>query len=132
MKEFFILLSLSILTGCSTFNASHDEEKTTTTYVNGNVTTVVVEQKDIDIWRGNVFMNASVESVGVEYGNVKVNVGNFQQTGDYRSIEAVGNAITSGILAYFTYGTAPAVKAAVAATLQSSATNAIPAIPVIK
>jgi len=132
MKEFFILLSLSILTGCSTFNASHDEEKTTTTYVNGNVTTVVVEQKDIDIWRGNVFMNASVESVGVEYGNVKVNVGNFQQTGDYRSIEAVGNAITSGILAYFTYGTAPAVKAAVAATLQSSATNAVPAIPVIK
>jgi hypothetical protein len=132
MKALSFVLSLILITGCSTFNASHDEEKTTTTYVNGEVKTVVVENKDIDVWRGNVFMNASVESVGVEYGNVKVNVGNFQQAGDYKSIEATGNAIVNGIVAWMTYGTAPAVKGAVMASLVPTQPSACTNAPAVK
>ena len=70
---------------------------------------------------------ATLKRGSIEWGDVKVDIGGYSTVGDAASINAIGNAITSGIIAWFTYGTAPAVKAAVAATLQSSATNAIPA-----
>jgi hypothetical protein len=124
MKKLIALSAIAILAGCSTFKVSDDSVTTTTTEKFG-VTTTVVTEHEVDVWRGNVFMNASVEMANIEYGEVKVNIGNFQQAGDYKSIEAVGNAITSGIIAWFTYGTAPAVKAAVSSALKASETNSV-------
>jgi hypothetical protein len=120
-----------LYTGCSTFIVSDDTVTTTVTEKFGVTTTETVEH-EVDVWRGNVFMNASVEKAGIEYGNVKVNVGNFQQAGDYKSIEATGNAIVNGIVAWMTYGTAPAVKGAVMATLLPAQPGASTNTPAIK
>ena len=130
MKNLFLFLSLSILAGCSTFQVSDDSVTTTVTKKDGVTTTVTVEH-DVDVWRGNVFMNASVEQANIKYGQVEVGIGNFQQAGDYKSIEATGNAIVNGIIAWMTYGTAPAVKGAVMATLlptQPSVSTNAPAV----
>lgn len=105
--------------GCSTFKASDE----TVTY---NVKTPdVVTKHSVDVWRGSVLTKSDAEGVFVEYGNVKVGVNKYSQSGDAEMKEAIGNAIVNGILAYGTYGAAPAVKAAVKATLKGSATNCV-------
>jgi len=121
MKELFILLSLSICAGCSVFNANDYSR----TYDEKNPS--IVTEHEVSVTSASVLTKKGLDGLSVDYGIVKIGVNKYNQAGDAEMINAIGNAITSGILAYFTYGTAPAVKAAVAATLQSSATNAIPA-----
>jgi hypothetical protein len=121
MKELFIFLSLSILTGCSVFNANDY----TRTYDEKNPS--IVTEHEVSVTSASVLTKKGLDGLSVDYGVVKIGVNKYNQAGDAEMANAIGNAITSGIIAWFTYGTAPAVKAAVAATLQSSATNAIPA-----
>lgn len=115
---------LALVAGCSTFKVGDETTTTTTTTTNGVPVTVEVKH-EVDVWRGNVLMNASVEQANIKYGNVTVDVGNFKQAGDVDSINAIGSAISNGIMAYFTYGSSAAVKGAVMATLKSSATNCV-------
>lgn len=121
---------LALVAGCSTFKVGDETTTTTTTTTNGVPVTVEVKH-EVDVWRGNVLMNASVEQANIKYGNVTVEVGNFKQAGDVDSINALGNAITRGIMAYFTGGGSEAVKSAVMAglvTTQPSASTNAPAV----
>lgn len=80
------------------------------------------------LMRFGVFNDTAVNNASLRWGSVRLDVGEYANKGDVESIEAVGNAITSGIMAYFTYGTAPAVKGAVEAALKPVATNAVKAV----
>jgi len=127
-----VYASMILFTGCNTGMVSSRVTTQTATIAFDGTPKTVTEENRVTLVRGTLLVNSEVDKARIEWGNVKVDIGGYSTVGDAASINAIGNAITSGILAYFTYGTAPAVKAAVAATLQSSATNAIPAIPVIK
>jgi len=127
-----IAITMLLTSGCNTGMVSSRVTTQTATIAFDGTPKTVTEENRVTLVRGTLLVNSEVDKARIEWGNVKVDIGGYSTVGDAASINAIGNAITSGILAYFTYGTAPAVKAAVAATLQSSATNAIPAIPVIK
>jgi hypothetical protein len=117
MKELFLFLSLSICAGCSLFDVD-DNTVTTTTFDPRTGISAVVVDHSVDVTRLNCLMNTSVEQTHIKYGQVTVDVGGYSQKGDTESIEAVGNAISNGIMAWMTYGTSAAVRAAVMATLQ--------------
>ena len=76
------------------------------------------------LMRFGVFNDTAVNNASLRWGPVRLDVGEYANKGDVESIEAVGNAITSGIMAYFTYGTAQAVKGAVNAALVPKALDA--------
>ena len=125
---------LAIVSGCSTFKASDE----TVTYNVKNPD--IVTKHSVDVWRGSVLTKSDAEGVYVKYGDVEVGVNKYSQSGDSQMMETIGNAIVNGILAYGTYGAAPAVKAAVKGTLKDgikeAATNcadgscaAVPASP---
>jgi hypothetical protein len=116
-----LLAILCLCSGCSVFNANDY----TRTYDENNPS--IVTEHEVSVTSASVLTKKGLDGLSVDYGIVKIGVNKYNQVGDAEMANAIGNAITSGIIAWFTYGTAPAVKAAVAATLQSSATNAIPA-----
>ncbi len=106
--------------GCSTFKASYQTE--TFNVKNPDIKTV----SGWDVWRGSVLTKSSAENVAVKYGDVEVDVNKYAQSGDSKMVDAIGSAIVNGILAYATYGGAPAVKSAVMATLKGAVTNCAP------
>lgn len=76
------------------------------------------------LMRFGVFNDTAVNNASLRWGPVRLDVGEYANKGDVESIDAVGNAISNGIIAWFTYGTAPAVKGAVKAALSTTSTNA--------
>ena len=106
------------LTGCSFFKAndytkSYDEKNPS-----------VVVEHEVGVTSMSVMTKKGLDGLSVDYGNVKIGVNKYSQAGDTEMMTAIGNAIVNGIIAYGTYGAAPAVKAAVIASLSGTSTNA--------
>ena len=122
MPGVIVVLGLTVLvlymTGCSIFNANDY----TRTYDKNNPDIVTVHE--VSVTGASVLTKKGIDDLGVKYGEVEISLGKYSQATDTEGINAIGNAITSGIIAYFTYGTAPAVKGAVMLALQPNATNA--------
>ena len=75
------------------------------------------------IMRAGVFNDTSVNNASLRWGNVKLDVGEYASKGDVASIEAVGDAIMRGLVAYGSMGASEATRAIVMAALKGSATN---------
>jgi hypothetical protein len=86
-----------------------------------------VETKDVTVVRCGVLNDTKLEDAYLKWGNADIGVGSYANKGDAAMADAIGSAITSGIIAWFTYGTAPAVKAAVTTALKESSTNCVAA-----
>lgn len=114
-----LALCMVALCGCSTFMAS--DQMTTRDRKNPDLITT----HDVSVWRGSVLMKSELDTATIKYGEVEIGIGGFSQQGDKEMAEAIGNAISNGIVAWFTYGTAPAVKGAVMATLKGTVTNEV-------
>ena len=132
-KKFIILCTsascvyilMLLFTGCSIFNANDYSR----TYDEKNPS--IVTEHEVSVTSASVLTKKGLDGLSVDYGIVKIGVNKYNQAGDAEMANAIGNAITSGILAYFTYGTAPAVKGAVMATLlptQPSVSTNAPAV----
>jgi hypothetical protein len=126
-----IALSMLLNSGCNTGMVSSRVTTTTETIATNGTPVTVTQENRVTLTRGTLLVNSEVDKANVKWGDVTVSVGGYSTTGDADSINALGNAITSGIMAYFTYGTAPAVKGAVMASLlptQPSASTNAPAV----
>lgn len=128
----FLLFILMLLTACNTGMVSSSTETTTATIAFDGTPKTVTEKNDVLAMRGTVLVNTEVDKANIEWGDVKINVGGYTTTGDAESINAIGNAISNGILAYFTYGTSTAVKGAVIGSLIASQQNASTNAPAMK
>lgn len=113
-----LLVALLLFTGCTLFNAN-DYTKS----FDKNKPDVVIEH-EVSVWGGSVLTKKGIDGLKVDYGEVKISVDKYSQAGDTEMMNAIGNAIVNGIIAYGSYGTVPAVKGAVMLALQPNATNA--------
>ena len=109
-------MALVLLCGCRSTLILHKDYA-----VNGDTTRKVI------ITRGELLTVSETKGMVIDYLGVKASVDTDSTRGDVASITAIGNAITAGIIAYGTYGAAPAVNAAVESALRAIGTNA-PAI----
>ena len=128
----FILLFLAVTVGCNTGMVSSSVETTTTTIAKDGTPKTVTEKNDVLAMRGTVLVNTDVDKANIKWGDVNVSVGSLSTSGDAASIDALGSAISNGIIAWFTYGTAPAVKGAVIASLIASQQKASTNAPAMK
>jgi hypothetical protein len=100
----FAIVALMLLTGCLA---------------------TAVFTPEATIMRAGVFNDTSVNNASLRWGNVRLDVGEYANKGDVASIEATGDAIMRGLVAYGSMGASEATRAIVMATLKGSATNAI-------
>ena len=77
------------------------------------------------IMRAGLFNDTSVNNASLRWGNVKLDVGEYASKGDVASIEATGDAIMRGLVAYGSMGASEATRAIVMAALKGAATNAV-------
>jgi hypothetical protein len=68
----------------------------------------------------SLISNQKLQDLDVDYNGVKIKVQNWSTKGDAAFVKALGDAITSGILAYGTAGAAPAAQAAVQAAVMAA------------
>jgi len=108
-----IILAALLLTGCNTFMIVNKD------YEKGELTKKV--------WAIKCDLLAVNETKGldIDYQGVKIKLDSQSSKGDKESIEALGKAITEGIMAYMTYGAEPAVQAAIIAALNKAKTNKV-------
>ena len=78
------------------------------------------------ILRAGILNDTAVNNASLRWGNVRLDVGEYANKGDVASIEAVGEAIMRGLVAYGTMGASEATRAIVMASLKGSSTNAVP------
>jgi hypothetical protein len=78
------------------------------------------------IMRAGLFNDTAVNNASLRWGNVWLDVGEYANKGDVASIEAVGEAIMRGLVAYGTMGASEATRAIVMASLKAASTNAVP------
>jgi hypothetical protein len=112
MNKFITLLSIAMLTGCQTVYLKDKSVKK-----NGDSHVVTAIQ-------ASVLSDQRLQDLDVDYNGVKIKVQNWATKGDAVFVDALGSAISNGILAYGTFGGSEAVKAAVSATLKDKITDA--------
>jgi hypothetical protein len=126
-----IAVIMLLTQGCNTGMVSSRVETTTTTIATNGTPVSITQKNDVTLLRGTVLVNSEVDKAKIQWGDVKVAIGGYSTVGDVDSVNALGNAITRGIMAYFTGGGSEAVKSAVMAgllTAQPSASTNAPAI----
>jgi hypothetical protein len=127
-----IAVTMLLTSGCNTGMVSSSVETTTATIAFDGTPKTVTQKNDVLAMRGTFLVNTEVDKTNIKWGDVTIGVGGYSTAGDVESINAIGNAISNGILAYFTYGTAPAVKGAVMASLVPSQPSACTNAPAAK
>ena len=80
---------------------------------------------DATLMRVGIFNDTKVNNASLRWGNVKLDVGEYANKGDVASIEATGDAIMRGLVAYGSMGASEATRAIVMAALKGSSTNAV-------
>lgn len=119
----FVIL---LVTGCSTFYA----EDETVSYDIKNPS--IVTEHEVSVWSASLLTKKGLDGLSVDYGNVKIGVNKYTQAGDAEMMNAIGNAIVNGIIAYGTSGSAPVVKGVVMTTLMATQQNASTNTPAMK
>lgn len=79
---------------------------------------------DATLMRAGIFNDTKVNNASLRWNNVKLDVGEYANKGDVASIDAVGDAIMRGLVAYGTMGASEATRAIVMAALNGASTNA--------
>jgi hypothetical protein len=79
------------------------------------------------LMRAGIFNDTKVNNASLRWGNVKLDVGEYANKGDVASIDATGDAIMRGLVAYGTMGASEATRAIVMAALKGTSTNAVEA-----
>jgi len=80
---------------------------------------------DATLMRVGIFNDTNVNNASLRWNNVKLDVGEYANKGDVASIDATGEAIMRGLVAYGTMGASEATRAIVMAALKGSSTNAV-------
>lgn len=80
---------------------------------------------DATLMRVGIFNDTKVNNASLRWNNVKFDVGEYANKGDVASIEATGDAIMRGLVAYGSMGASEATRAIVMAALKGGATNAV-------
>jgi len=111
MKKLFILLSMACSMAC-----------------NQGCLGTAVFTPEATLMRAGIFNDTKVNNASLRWGNVKLDVGEYANKGDVASIEATGEAIMRGLVAYGSMGASEATRAIVMASLKGSSTNAVEAI----
>jgi hypothetical protein len=75
------------------------------------------------LMRVGIFNDTKVNNASLRWANVKLDVGEYANKGDVASIEATGDAIMRGLVAYGSMGASEATRAIVMAALKGTATN---------
>ena len=79
------------------------------------------------LMRAGIFNDTKVNNASLRWGNVKLDVGEYANKGDVASIDATGDAIMRGLVAYGSMGASEATRAIVMAALKGTSTNAVEA-----
>lgn len=132
LSVLLVCLAVVLLTGCNTGLVSSSVETTTTTICKDGTPKTVTVENNVLAMRGTVLVNTEVDKANINWGDVQINVGGLSTAGDAASINALGSAISNGIMAYFTGGGSEAVKAAVMGTLMATQPSASTNAPAMK
>jgi len=109
MKQLFILLAVSAAMA-----------------VNQGCLGTAVFTPEATLMRAGIFNDTKVNNASLRWGNVKLDFGEYANKGDVASIDAAGEAIMRGLVAYGTMGASEATRAIIMASLKGSSTNAVP------
>jgi hypothetical protein len=108
LTAMIIAMAAGCMSGCQTV---YLKDKTVKKNGESHVVTAI---------EASLLSDQKLQDLDVDYNGVKIKVQNWATKGDAEFVKALGDAITSGILAYGTAGAAPAAQAAVQAAVMSA------------